>query len=100
MFFTADTKLIYPEGNAALQQYAGFLQEYIKKQTGIEVKVAPNQNDEANTISLSQNYSNDNKEAYQVTITANNITINGASKAGTFLWSTIFKKINPRTEGK
>ena len=32
---TADTKLIYPEGNAALQQYAGFLQEYIKKQTGI-----------------------------------------------------------------
>ena len=92
---TADTKLIYPEGNAALQQYAGFLQEYIKKQTGIEVKVAPNQNNEANTISLSQNYSNDNKEAYQVTITANNITINGASKAGTFYGVQFLRKSIP-----
>ena len=92
---TADTKLIYPEGDAALQQYAGFLQEYIKKQTGIEVKVAPNQNDEANTISLSQNYSNDNKEAYQVTITANNITINGASKAGTFYGVQFLRKSIP-----
>ena len=92
---TADTKLIYPEGDAALQQYAGFLQEYIKKQTGIEVKVAPNQNNEANTISLSQNYSNDNKEAYQVTITANNITINGASKAGTFYGVQFLRKSIP-----
>ena len=92
---TADTKLIYPEGDTALQQYAGFLQEYIKKQTGIEVKVAPNQNDEANTISLSQNYSNDNKEAYQVTITANNITINGASKAGTFYGVQFLRKSIP-----
>ena len=92
---TADTKLIYTEGDAALQQYAGFLQEYIKKQTGIEVKVAPNQNDEANTISLSQNYSNDNKEAYQVTITANNITINGASKAGTFYGVQFLRKSIP-----
>ena len=92
---TADTKITYPEGDTALQQYAGFLQEYIKKQTGIEVKVAPNQNDEANTISLSQNYSNDNKEAYQVTITANNITINGASKAGTFYGVQFLRKSIP-----
>ena len=92
---TSDTKLIYSEGDTALQQYAGFLQEYIKKQTGIEVKVAPNQNDEANTISLSQNYSNDNKEAYQVTITANNITINGASKAGTFYGVQFLRKSIP-----
>ena len=92
---TADTKLIYPEGDTALQQYAGFLQEYIKKQTGIEVKVVPNQNNEANTISLSQNYSNDNKEAYQVTITANNITINGASKAGTFYGVQFLRKSIP-----
>ena len=92
---TADTKLIYPESDTALQQYARFLQEYIKKQTGIEVKVAPNQNDEANTISLSQNYSNDNKEAYQVTITANNITINGASKAGTFYGVQFLRKSIP-----
>ena len=49
---TTDTKLTYPEGDTALQQYAGFLQEYIKKQAGIEVKVVPNQNNETNTISL------------------------------------------------
>ena len=92
---TADTKLTYPENDAALRQYAGFLQEYIKKQAGIEVKVAPNQNNETNTISLSQNYSNDNKEAYQVTITANNITINGASKAGTFYGIQFLRKSIP-----
>ena len=81
---TADTKITYPEGDASLQQYAGFLQEYIKKQAGIEVNIAPNQNNETNTIALLQNYQNNNKEAYQVVVNAKNITVNGASKAGTF----------------
>ena len=92
---TTDTKLTYPEGDIALQQYAEFLQEYIKKQAGIEVKVVSTQSNETNTISLLQNYSNDNKEAYQVTITPNNITINGASKAGTFYGIQFLRKSIP-----
>ena len=50
---------------------------------------------ETNAISLLQNYSNDNKEAYQVTITTNNITINGSSKAGTFYGVQFLRKSIP-----
>ena len=92
---TADTKITYPEGDASLQQYAGFLQEYIKKQAGIEVNIAPNQNNETNTIALLQNYQNDNKEAYQVVVNAKNITVNGASKAGTFYGVQLLRKSIP-----
>ena len=92
---TADTKITYPEGDASLQQYAGFLQEYIKKQAGIEVNIAPNQNNETNTIALLQNYQNNNKEAYQVVVNAKNITVNGASKAGTFYGIQLLRKSIP-----
>ena len=92
---TADTKITYPEGDASLQQYAGFLQEYIKKQAGIEVNIAPNQNNETNTIALLQNYQNDNKEAYQVVVNAKNITVNGAFKAGTFYGVQLLRKSIP-----
>ncbi|GJH41397.1 beta-N-acetylhexosaminidase [Capnocytophaga sp. HP1101] len=92
---TADTKITYPEGDASLQQYAGFLQEYIKKQAGIDVKVSTRQTGETNTIALSQNYQNDNKEAYQVVVNANNITVNGASKAGTFYGVQLLRKSIP-----
>jgi beta-N-acetylhexosaminidase len=92
---TADTKITYPEGDAFLQQYAGFLQEYIKKQAGIEVNIAPNQNNETNTIALLQNYQNNNKEAYQVVVNAKNITVNGASKAGTFYGVQLLRKSIP-----
>ena len=92
---TADTKITYPEGDASLQQYAGFLQEYIKKQAGIEVNIAPNQNNETNTIVLLQNYQNNNKEAYQVVVNAKNITVNGASKAGTFYGVQLLRKSIP-----
>ena len=92
---TADTKITYPEGDASLQQYAGFLQEYIKKQAGIEVNIAPNQNNETNTITLLQNYQNNNKEAYQVVVNAKNITVNGASKAGTFYGVQLLRKSIP-----
>lgn len=92
---TADTKITYPEGDASLQQYAGFLQEYIKKQAGIEVNIAPNQNNETNTIALLQNYQNNNKEAYQVVVNAKNITVNGASKAGTFYGVQLLRKSIP-----
>ncbi len=92
---TASTEITYPETNADLQRYATFLQEYIKKQTGIEVKTAPAQADKPNTINLLQNYNHTNTEAYQVTVTPNNITVNGATKAGAFYGIQFLRKAIP-----
>ncbi len=92
---SADTKITFPKGDDALQQYASFLQEYLKKQTGIELQTVAAQPNETNTIALLQNYPNENKEAYQVTIAEKGITINGASKAGTFYGIQFLRKATP-----
>ena len=92
---TANTKITYPKGNVDLERYAGFLKEYIQKQSGIALNIAPDEGKPSNNIVLLQNYNNDNKEGYQVNIDADHITINGASKAGTFYGVQFLRKSIP-----
>lgn len=89
------TKIAYPKGDADLQRYASFLQEYIKKQAGIEVGIVSNESNPSNSIMLLKDYQNENPEAYQVKISNDNIIVRGASKAGTFYGVQFLRKSIP-----
>lgn len=99
--FELDNKTVvsYPMGNEALERTATFLADYVKDFTGLELSVLPDA--EGKVIKLSSNFENSNNEAYQLTITKNEILINGASEAGTFYGvQTLRKSISPDSNNK
>ena len=63
---TANTKITYPKGDVDLERYAGFLKEYIQKQSSIALNIVPDEGKPSNNIVLLQNYNNENKEGYQI----------------------------------
>ena len=83
--FVLDTQtfITYPQGDSLQQQNATFLASYLKTLTGLTLytKAAPF---DGKQIALSATLPNTNKEAYQLTVTDKQISINGASAAGTF----------------
>jgi len=95
--FELDKKTVvtYPQNNKELQRVALFLADYIKDFTGIELSVSPDAAD-GKIIKLETGFTNENSDAYQLTISENSILINGASNAGTFYGvQTLRKSINP-----
>ena len=78
-------RICYPTGNEQMKRNAEFLAQYVKEQTGIllttnEINGEPGKGD----IILSLGMKNDNKEAYNLTVNANNISISAPSEAGIF----------------
>lgn len=94
------TVITYPAGNEKLKRTAEFLSEYLKLSTGMALTVSDEEASK-NYISLKADYPNDNKEAYNLVVDTEQITINGASEAGTFYGvQTLRKSIAADSDGK
>lgn len=90
----AKTVISYPKGNITLKRDAEFLAEYLKQQTGLKLALttAPAK---SNAIVLSLGLNNVSKEAYELKINQNIISINAAAPAGVFYGIQTLRKSIP-----
>ena len=95
----AQTVITYPQGDALLQRNAQFLASYLKEITGLTLTTEPNVNS-GKVIRLKTDLKKPNQEAYQLTITSEQITIDGASPAGVFYGIQTLRKSIDVTEPK
>ena len=91
---SAYTVIAYPEGNNKLKRNAELLAGYIFNLTGTQLPVVSNA-PKTNAIVLKDDLKSDNSEAYNLTITPELITINGASPAGNFYGCQTLRKSIP-----
>lgn len=88
------TVISYPANDSVMQRNAEFLTQYLKELTGISPAVT-SEDASGNAIVLRSDLENDNAEAYELTVTPELITINGASPAGTFYGIQTLRKSIP-----
>jgi hexosaminidase len=87
------TVITYPQGSEALERTAMLLSDYINDFTGLQLSVIPDA--EGKVIKLESKWQNDNHDAYQLTVTQDEVTINGSSDAGTFYGLQTLRKSIP-----
>ena len=92
------TTIYYEEGNEKLASTARLLADYIKEVTGTEVKTGTKA--EKNCIILKVDPSITHKEGYELNVTADAVTLTGATEAGVFYGCQTIHKALPITEGK
>ena len=99
--FELDTQTVitYPQGDALLQRNAQFLASYLKEITGLPLTTEPNVNS-GKVIRLKTDLKKPNQEAYQLTVTSEQITIDAASPAGVFYGIQTLRKSIDVTEPK
>lgn len=91
----SSTNIVYTSGDEKLKASAEFLSEYIEFSTGLKLKITDKAKDK-NCIVLTTSLSHENKEAYELTVTANQINVNGASANGVFYGiQTLRKSLQP-----
>ena len=91
---TPQTRIVYPARDSVLKKDAQLLASYIFELTGLQLKVATSATD-AHNIELCTGLSHLNKEAYSMRVSAQKITIQGASAAGTFYGIQTLRKAIP-----
>lgn len=89
-------KILYPEGNEKMQKNADFLANYIKETTGKTLKVEAG-TEGGNAIVLSLGLESDNKEAYQLKVNGDGVSISGPTEAGVFYGIQTLRKSLPVT---
>lgn len=89
-------KVLYPEGNEKMQKNARFLTDYIGQMTGLKLQAAPGTEAKGNIV-LALGLASENPEAYQLKVTADGVTITGASEAGVFYGIQTLRKSLPIT---
>lgn len=94
----SSTTICYEEGNEKLASTARLLADYIKEVTGTEVKTATKAG--KNSIVLKVDPSIGHKEGYELKVTADAVTLIGATEAGVFYGCQTIHKALPITEGK
>lgn len=94
----SSTTICYEEGNEKLASTARLLADYIKEVTGTEVKTATKAG--KNSIVLKVAPSIGHKEGYELKVTADAVTLTGATEAGVFYGCQTIHKALPITEGK
>ena len=87
-------KILYPEGDADMQRNAAFLAQYVLESTGKQLQVQAG-TEEKNAIILSLGLNNENKEAYQLKVTEEGVTIQGKTAAGVFYGIQTLRKSLP-----
>lgn len=87
-------KIIYPENNEKMRRNAGYLADYLKKATGTEHAVEAGTGDKGNIL-LALGLASENPEAYKLQVTADGVTITGASEAGVFYGIQTLRKAIP-----
>jgi hexosaminidase len=80
----AKTKIIIHTDNSELKNIADYLAKQIEYLTTLNLQVDINAKNAKNTILLVLNLNSINKEAYNIKISKNEVTINGASAKGLF----------------
>ena len=88
------TKILYTPGNDQLKQNAAFLADYVKRASGLELKVKAGKKG-SNAIILDAGLRSNNKEAYQIKVDEKNVLIHGASEAGNFYGVQTIRKSLP-----
>lgn len=91
---TSGMAVTYPKGNEKMAQNAGFLCEYLKTQTGVEL-VPVKGKAEKTAVRLSLGLANPNKDAYLITVTEEGIHIQGATESGVFYGIQTLRKAIP-----
>lgn len=94
---SGSTVIAIPAGNEELQRDADFLAQYVEQMTGNRLKIVTDQPDN-NAIVLCDQLENENPEAYELTVNADQIKICGASPAGTFYGIQTLRKSIPVAE--
>lgn len=94
-FLLSDATVIsYPAENDTLRRNAELLAEYLKTLTGNTLQIT-DQTPESNVIRLTDGLTNENTEAYKLTVNENAIEIQGASAAGNFYGIQTLRKSIP-----
>lgn len=88
----------YPTGNEKMQRNAEFLASYVKAQTGIELQVQAGEGGKGGIV-LQLGLANDNPEAYQLKVDANQVVISSPSEAGVFYGIQTLRKAVDVAEG-
>lgn len=94
----SSTTICYEEGNEKLASTARLLADYIREVTGTEVKTATKAG--KNSIILRTDPSIGHKEGYELHVTADAVTLTGATEAGVFYGCQTIHKALPITGGK
>lgn len=87
-------KIIYPEGNEAIQRNAEYLAEYLKEATGKDYQVQAGTEGKGNILLQVASVGN-SPEAYQLKVNADGVVIAGASEAGVFYGIQTLRKSIP-----
>lgn len=88
------TRIAYPEGDSALMRDAELLAQYIGQMTGLNPELTT-ETDAKGVIALAAGLQSENAEAYQLTVTPEGISIDGATPAGTFYGVQTLRKAIP-----
>ncbi len=94
----SDTKIVVMSDDEDMQRNAQFLADYVQELTGNKLAVTDSP-DQTNAIVLSVGLSDENPEAYMLTVDDNKITVDGASAAGVFYGIQTLRKSIPAKQG-
>lgn len=94
----SSTSISYPEDNEKMKRNAEFLASYIKKLTGVKVKLTTSET--KNSIILKIDSSVEQNEGYELTVDTDNIVLKGSTEAGVFYGIQTIHKALPITDGK
>lgn len=92
-----NVKIIYPEGNEAMQRNAQYLAGYLKKATGKMYQIETGTEGKGNIL-LQVVSDVEKPEAYQLKVNAEGVVISGASEAGVFYGIQTLRKSIPVLE--
>ena len=92
---SADTKIVYPGGNAEMKRNAEFLAEYIKESTGLSLDLSTKSRSKMADISLALDKKVSGSEAYKLIVNKKGVTISGASSQGVFYGVQTLRKALP-----
>ena len=92
------TVVVFPADNEKMKRNAEFLVEYLAQSVDYKLKISDVET--SNNIVLKLGLENENPEAYQLTVTLDQITIQGASEAGVFYGIQTLRKSLPAVAPK
>lgn len=88
------TKILYTAGNEKMKRNAAFLSEYLKENTGLQLKMKAAKSG-GKAILLKTGLVSKNSEAYEIEVSPKGIVITGASEAGVFYGIQTLRKSIP-----
>ena len=89
----ANTKIVYPRGNAKMQRNAELLSDYLKDLTGNKLAITTLGG--GNAIVLKTRLKAKNPEAYRLEVSAKTITITGVNEAAAYFGIQTLRKATP-----